>query len=109
MEPETQPKSAWKEISHVGIIVNNVEETARKLEELIGIGPFRIFEPEYRDITYQGKPGRFKVKIGLAKAGPIDVELVQVLHGEIIYDSFIQSKDTDFTTSESEQTTWNRA
>jgi len=69
MESEVQPKPAWKEISHVGVVVEDVEEAARKLEELIGIGPFKILEPQYRDLTYQGKPGKYKIKIGLAKAG----------------------------------------
>lgn len=90
MESEGQPKSVGREISHVGVVVEDVEEAARKLEELIGIGPFKILEPQYRDLTYQGKPGRYKIKIGLAKAGAIDIELVQILYGETLYDSFIQ-------------------
>ena len=81
-----------KEIVQVGIIVENVEETARKLEELIGIGPFEILEPEYRDLTYQGKAGRFKLKLALARAGPVQIELAQPLQGETIYDEFVKRK-----------------
>lgn len=92
MGSDAHSKSEWKEISHVGAVVGNVEQAARKLEKLIGIGLFRILEPQYPDITYQGKPGRFKVKIVLARAGTIDVELVQPLYGETIYDSHIQRK-----------------
>lgn len=85
-------QSKWKEISHVGILVDDIEKAARNLEKMIGIGPFRILEPEYRDTTYNGKPAKFKVKIALAKAGPIDVELMQPIQGETIYDNYIKRK-----------------
>jgi methylmalonyl-CoA/ethylmalonyl-CoA epimerase len=80
------------EIIQVGILVRDVEETARKLEKLIGIGPFHILEPEYRDLTLHGKPARFKIKIGLAKAGGIQIELMQPLFGETIYDEYAERK-----------------
>lgn len=87
-----QSGSTDKEIVQVGILVKDVEDAARKLEELIGIGPFEILEPEYRDLTFQGKVGKFKIKIGLARAGPIQVELMQPLYGETIYEEFARRK-----------------
>lgn len=87
-----QPEGAGKEIVQVGIIVKDVRETAEKLEKLIGIGPFEILEPDYRDLTYHGKVGRFKIRLGLAKAGPIQVELMQPLWGETIYEEFAERK-----------------
>ncbi|MGA3406550.1 MAG: hypothetical protein ABSD49_12530 [Candidatus Bathyarchaeia archaeon] len=65
-----QNQAKATEVIQVGIFVKDVNETAKKLEELLGIGPFEIFEPDYKDLTYRGKPGKFGVKIGLAKAGP---------------------------------------
>jgi methylmalonyl-CoA/ethylmalonyl-CoA epimerase len=87
-----QSGSTGKEIVQVGILVRDMEDAARKLEKLIGIGPFEILEPEYRDLTFQGKVGKFKIKIGLARAGPVQIELMQPLYGETIYDEFIQRK-----------------
>jgi len=84
--------SPGKEIVQVGILVKDVAEAAKKLEKLIGIGPFEILEPEYRDLTYRHKTGKFKIRIALAKAGPIQIELMQPLHGETIYDEFAQRK-----------------
>jgi len=84
--------STGKEIVQVGIIVKDVEDTARKLEKMIGIGPFEILEPDYRDLTFQGRVGKFKIKIGLARAGPVQIELMQPLYGETIYDEFTQRK-----------------
>lgn len=87
---EQEPQGS--EIIQVGILVKDVQETAKRLEELIGIGPFEIFEPDYRDLTVRGKPGRFKMRIGLAKAGPIQVELMQPLYGETIYEEYAGRK-----------------
>ncbi len=87
-----ESRSLGKEIIQVGILVKDVAEAAKKLEKLIGVGPFEILEPEYRDLTYQGKTGKFKVRIALAKAGSIQIELIQPLYGETIYDEFAQRK-----------------
>jgi hypothetical protein len=89
---DLQKPSKRVEIIQVGILVRDVEETARKLEKLVGIGPFQILEPEYRDLTLHGRPARFKMRIGLAKAGPIQIELMQPLSGETIYDEFASRK-----------------
>ena len=87
-------ESGWlgNEIIQVGILVKDAAEAAKKLEKLIGVGPFEILEPEYRDLTYRGKTGKFKMRIALAKAGPIQIELMQPLYGETIYDEFAQRK-----------------
>lgn len=85
-------RSAPIEIVQVGILVKDAEEAARKLEKLVGIGPFEIFEPEYRDLTVYGRAGRYKVRIGLARAGPVQVELMQPLWGETIYEEFANRK-----------------
>ncbi|MGA3406302.1 MAG: VOC family protein [Candidatus Bathyarchaeia archaeon] len=84
-------ESSGKQIIQVGILVEDVEESARKLEKL-GIGPFRILEPEYRDLTFHGKVGRFKVKIALANAGPVQIELAQRIYGETVYDDYFNRK-----------------
>ena len=84
--------SLGKEIVQVGILVKDVAEAAKRLEKLIGVGPFEILEPEYRDLTYRGKTGKFKIRVALAKAGPIQIELMQPLYGETIYDEFAQRK-----------------
>ncbi len=84
--------SPGREIIQVGILVKDVAEAAKRLEKLIGIGPFEILEPDYRDLTYRGKTGRFKIRLALAKAGPIQIELMQPLHGETICDEFAKRK-----------------
>jgi methylmalonyl-CoA/ethylmalonyl-CoA epimerase len=87
-----ESRSLGKEIIQVGILVRDVSETAKRLEKLIGIGPFEILGPDYRDLTYRGKSGKFKMRIALARAVPIQIELMQPLHGEMIYDEFAKRR-----------------
>ena len=79
-----QRQSKSREVVQVGIFVKDVDKAARKLEKLLGIGPFEIFEPNYRDLTYRGKPGKFQLRLGLAKAGPIQIELTSAVRGRTI-------------------------
>lgn len=89
---DTQSGSMGKEIVQVGILVKDVEDAARKLQKLIGIGPFEILEPDYRNLIYRGKTGKFKMRVALANAGSVQIELMQPLYGETIYDEFAQRK-----------------
>jgi len=87
-----QSESAPREIVNVGMVVSDVEKTARKLEKLIGIGPFKIFEPEFRDVTFRGKPATLKIRGAIGRAGPIEIHLIQVLSGENIFQEFVRRK-----------------
>lgn len=81
-----------REVIQVGILVKDVEESESKLERLIGIGPFEILEPEYRDSTFRRKPGRLRITVRLARADPIQIELTQPLDGETIYQEYANRK-----------------
>jgi methylmalonyl-CoA/ethylmalonyl-CoA epimerase len=78
-------------VVQIGILVKNVEETAKKLQDL-GIGQFEIFEPPFRDKTLYGKPEDFKIKIGLAKSGGIQIELMEIISGNTIYHDYLKRK-----------------
>ncbi len=88
----TTNRLKFTKIGQIGIITKDVEETAKKLEEFFGIGPFRIIEPKYENKMYRGKPEDFKLKIGLAEIGPIQIELMQPLGGKSIYQEFIEKR-----------------
>lgn len=49
----------------LNMVVNDVRDAAEKLERVIGIGPFEIFDPDYGDLTFKGNVGKFKSSIGL--------------------------------------------
>jgi 4-hydroxyphenylpyruvate dioxygenase-like putative hemolysin len=74
------------------MVVSDVQEAAKKLEKLIGTGPFKIFEPEFRDVTFHGKPGTLKIRGAIGRAGPIEIHLIQSLSGENVFQEFVQRK-----------------
>jgi catechol 2,3-dioxygenase-like lactoylglutathione lyase family enzyme len=80
-------------ITQVGLVVTNLEEVVRNYWELMGFGPWEIYEhqpPVIHNRLYHGKPGDFTMKVALASAGSIQIELVQPLSGNSIYDDFIK-------------------
>ena len=81
-----------KAISRVGLVVKDVEAVIRDYISLVGIGPWKIYEaksPLLHDQTYHGKPADFTMKVGVAKAGAIELELIQPLSGDSIYRDFL--------------------
>jgi catechol 2,3-dioxygenase-like lactoylglutathione lyase family enzyme len=80
---------------HIGWITENLEETRRFFEKL-GIGPFRLFEPEYDEKFYLGEKGNFKMKFALASLGPIEIEIIEPLAGKSVYNEFLEKTGGGF-------------
>jgi hypothetical protein len=78
-------------IDQIGIVVRNIDETSRQLHRLLGIDFTKVFVPEYFNKTYRGKPSDFRIKVALAKLGPMEVELIEVLEGETIHGEFLDT------------------
>ena len=85
-------KLKFKKIGQIGIVTKDVEKTAKKMEKLLGIGPFKFMVTNYQNKMYRGKPEDFGVKIALANVGPIQIELMQPLAGQSIWKEFIAKK-----------------
>jgi len=93
MENMNQVKVNIKGLNQVGIIVRDIEKTASDYWDILGIGPHIIVtvEPtENYSMTYMGKPARYKFRASFAQAGPVELELIQSLHGPTIYDDFLK-------------------
>lgn len=79
-------------ISRIGIVVRDLEKVIEKYREILGIGPWGIHEfawPALHDVTYMGKPVNPRWKTGTAKAGNMELELIQPVSGENIYSDFL--------------------
>jgi methylmalonyl-CoA/ethylmalonyl-CoA epimerase len=69
----------------IGIVVRDVEQSARRLTELFGIGPFRFIEWPNRPDSgywYRGDPQPIRLRQAFAQAGTLELELIQPLEGE---------------------------
>jgi len=96
MIPRIDPKDlellALPSVSQIGVVIKEMHPAMEFYSEVWNVGPFKIFEPEYTDQTYRGKPGNFKMRIALAPFGPVQLELIEPLEGDTIYGEFLEKK-----------------
>jgi len=80
-------------LHQIGIAVKDVEKTAQNYWNILGIGPWNIITlryPHIYDRTHRGKPKHHcAVKLALAKAGQIELALMETLEGDTTYSDFI--------------------
>ena len=79
-------------IPYVGIICKDVQKTIEAYWNILGIGPWSIFEygsPEVADLKYRGKPGWGRFKVAVAQTEPIGIELIEPLEGNSIYTDWL--------------------
>lgn len=81
---------ALPSVSQIALVVKDVNKAIDFYREVWNVGPFRVFETEYTDRTYRGKPGNFEMRIALAPFGTVYLELIEPLEGESIYDEFLE-------------------
>jgi len=80
------------EIVQVALVVRNLEDTIQKLRSLWKVGPFEIRESDNPGGIVHGRKAHIKARLAFAKAGPIDLELIEPVEGENIYWEFLQTK-----------------
>ena len=90
-----------KEIKQLGIVVDDVEKTARNYWELMGIGPWYVldFTPQHlADVYLHGIRGiagdaiRSHVRAGIAQFGEIQLELLQPVRGPSTHMEFWRTR-----------------
>lgn len=81
-------------VSHIGIVVEDVDEAVRFYSETFGIGPFEIVEFDAANTEYfhsYGQPAAPKFRAALCYSGDFFIELVQVTEGETVHTRFFGS------------------
>jgi methylmalonyl-CoA/ethylmalonyl-CoA epimerase len=96
-QPAPLPKEMFKNFVQIGAVVADLDKAIHYLEEIVGIGPFRVIDwpPEGRtDIEkfYYGKPADFTARMAFTDLGPIELELIQPLEGESIWADFLRER-----------------
>lgn len=87
------PDEVFQNPIQVGILVRDLDACLDKLTNVFGMGPFRIAdyppkgEQTYRE--YHGTCGDFTAKFCFCHLGNIELELIQPISGENIWDDFI--------------------
>lgn len=90
----TDDRIVLREMRHVCLAVKDVEKTAEAFSTIFGISPFRItlYESPSTKATVYGKPQGYRLKFAHAKAGAVEIELVQTLEGKAAIDDFIERR-----------------
>ena len=84
-------KFVLPKVEQIALIVKDLETTMAYLSSSLGIGPFRISE-RCGPTKVNGAPTLAKRKLGIAKMGGVDLELIQALEPGTPYYDFIYSK-----------------
>ena len=81
-------KPIFTAITQVAMVVHNVEATAKRYYDDLGIGPWRFYtiEPDSTgEMTLRGKPVKHAFRVALTKVGDVSMELIEPLEGESLY------------------------
>lgn len=76
------------ELSQVGLVVTDLEQSMEQYAQLLGVGPWSVFRfepPELTDTTYQGEQTAQRWRLAIADTGTVDLELIEPLDGENSY------------------------
>ena len=61
----------------IGFVVGDVIEAAARWAAVHGIGPFHILPVVEQNTIFRGKPASALIQVGIAQAGPVQIELIQ--------------------------------
>ena len=92
MNADVQP--VFKDITEIVMVVKNLDESVRRQWEIFGIGPWEIWtlDPSsVKDMTINGKPADFSIRIAYTKIGNIYWELIEPLDETSTYYEFLQA------------------
>jgi hypothetical protein len=61
----------------LGFVVADLLSTAAHWARVFGVGPFHVLPPIEQACTYRGAESGVNVQVGVAQAGPVQIELIQ--------------------------------
>jgi hypothetical protein len=79
-------------IDQVGFVVRDARAVAAAWEPFFG--PFDFLDAPMESVIYRGKPVDCHLLLALAKSGPVEIELIQVISGETLYSEALHNGRT---------------
>ena len=83
-------------LHHSGFLVRDLEATARRLSETLGIGPWNIWTITPAECMIRGEPIPFSFRAALATVGSGTIELITPHTGRTIYDDYLEAHGDGF-------------
>ncbi len=79
-------------LSHIGIVVRDLDQAMERYGSVLGLGPFTAQVFHLKSFIYRGKTASARVRAAINSPGAAFVELVQVLEGETVHTEFLREK-----------------
>jgi hypothetical protein len=92
MKDAEKRKFVLPDVSHIGVVTNDLDKTMGELEDLYGLKPFLVMEPGYVNTYIRGKSADFKLKSAFYQSGQVIFEVISVLEGDTIYGEWLREK-----------------
>ena len=83
-------------LHHTGFLVRDLEATAQRLADALGIGPWNVWTIAPAECTVRGKPSPFTFRAALATVGGGTFELISPHTGRSIYDDYLEQHGEGF-------------
>ena len=81
-----------RDITQVNLVVKDVQKTAENYWNIMGIGPWDIYELKASDfsrVIYKGKPTQLSMKLAVTTVGTVQLELLQPTSENNLYSDFL--------------------
>ncbi len=91
-QPDTDVPFPLEGIAQICIIVPDLEKAVRDYWHIFGIGPWHIYtyeKPFVREMTRDGEPADYSMRVALSYIGDMRIELVEPLEGDTVYQEFV--------------------
>jgi hypothetical protein len=88
------PLDSWGNVAQIGYVVKDLQKTIEAYWHKYGIGPWHIYDctyPEHQNTYVRGEPKPYSMRIAFAHLGDTELELIQPLAGDSIYQEFLDS------------------
>jgi methylmalonyl-CoA/ethylmalonyl-CoA epimerase len=88
------PMNSWGQASQLGYVVRDLQKAVEVYWHKYGIGPWHIYNctyPEHQNTFVRGEPKPYSMRIAFARLGDTELELIQPLTGDSIYQEFLDS------------------
>ena len=69
-------------VSQIGILVRDLDQTARLYSEIFGIPEFYTYDLDVANHWYYGEKAPVKLRMGKALWGQVEIELIQHVEGD---------------------------
>jgi catechol 2,3-dioxygenase-like lactoylglutathione lyase family enzyme len=81
-------------VAQIAFVVKDLDKTVQNYYKLFGIGPWHFYtyeKPLVSHMTRNGEQVEYAMRVALSYFGSMRIELIEQMHGDTVYQEFIQN------------------